>query len=378
MNNATMTITFYPVGNGDTTLVKANDGRMLLFDYNHAKTDDEDDKRIDLPEELRRELDREKRNDFDVVMFSHADNDHYCRFSEFFYLNHAKKYQDDQRVKMKTLWVPAKVLIETALTGEAAILRAEARHRLMKEKSGILVFGGSEELDSLLSDNGISPDKVSHLRIGAGNVVPGFSATNGGMELFVHSPHSWITDDSEEQRNNPSIVLQIRFYLNGTIACQCILGADAEYRAWCSIYKSSLNNKNLDRLDWNLFRVSHHCSYTALSDEKGKTMTVPMEEVAKIFERGSEKCYIVSSSNPIPDKITDHELPPHKPTAAYYESIAEEKDGKFFVTMEYPTTASPKPLTFEVTQDGFNKKEPKSLIGTGVATIVTERTPRHG
>jgi hypothetical protein len=30
---------------------------------------------------------------------------------------------------------------------------------------------------------------------------------------------------------------------------------------------------------WDVFKVPHHCSYTALSDTKGKDETVPVDEV---------------------------------------------------------------------------------------------------
>lgn len=378
MSTKRMTITFCPVGNGDTALIKSNDDRLLLLDYNNSKTDDDEDKRINVSEELGKELDDAGRNEIDVVMLSHADKDHYCCFSEFFYLNHEKKYQDDDRVRINELWVPAKVLIDSELSEEGAVLRAEARHRLIIDKAGILVFGNSDELDSLLDNYYISPSEVSHLRIGAGETIPGFSVHTGGMELFVHSPHSWITDDTEEERNNPSIILQIRFFIEENLFYQCIMGADAEYPAWCSIYKTSLNNNNLERLDWDIFKISHHCSYTALSDEKGDEITQPKDEVNKIFMRGSQSCYIVSSSNPIPTTVTDHEQPPHKPAAEYYRKVVKDKKGKFFVTMEYPTLDSPQPLTFEITKDGFNKIDPKSLLGAGVVNIVNQRSPRLG
>ncbi len=64
-------------------------------------------RRCDLPKELRDELDDADRDHFDVVAFTHLDEDHYKGASDFFWLEYAKKYQGDGRIKIDTLWVPA-------------------------------------------------------------------------------------------------------------------------------------------------------------------------------------------------------------------------------------------------------------------------------
>src|SRR5258706_12233173 len=110
-------LTFYPLGNADCCLVDLADGKKLLFDYADTRCrDDEEDKRIDLLAELRRNLIAANRKDFDVVAFSHLDEDHTCRATEFFYLQHDAKYQSDDRIKINELWVPSAVIIEAKET----------------------------------------------------------------------------------------------------------------------------------------------------------------------------------------------------------------------------------------------------------------------
>ena len=47
-------ITFYPIGNADSALIEFADERLMLIDYCPRKeAENEEDKRIDLPEELR-------------------------------------------------------------------------------------------------------------------------------------------------------------------------------------------------------------------------------------------------------------------------------------------------------------------------------------
>ena len=100
-------VTFYPLGNADCCQIDLDNGEKILFDYaNVGNSDDNDDLRINLPAALREDLKTADRDFYDVVAFTHADKDHINGFSDFFYLEHAKKYQDKERIKINTLWVP--------------------------------------------------------------------------------------------------------------------------------------------------------------------------------------------------------------------------------------------------------------------------------
>ncbi|WP_320236178.1 hypothetical protein [Mesorhizobium montanum] len=101
--------------------------------------DDPTDKRIDLPKALHDELDDAGRESFRVVAFTHLDDDHICGARDFFWFDHARILQGDDRVKIDELWVPAAAITETDLEGDAWTIRAEARHRL-KEGYGVKVF----------------------------------------------------------------------------------------------------------------------------------------------------------------------------------------------------------------------------------------------
>ena len=67
-------VIFYPVGNGDTSQIVLDNGRRVLFDFCHRdKAEDDDTPEIDLKKRLRIELKDAKRDNFDVVAFTHAD-----------------------------------------------------------------------------------------------------------------------------------------------------------------------------------------------------------------------------------------------------------------------------------------------------------------
>ena len=72
-------LTFYPLGNAETCLLELQSGAKLLFDYATMNDGSETDERYDIKKEL------SSIKEFDVVMFSHAHDDHTKGSSEFFY-----------------------------------------------------------------------------------------------------------------------------------------------------------------------------------------------------------------------------------------------------------------------------------------------------
>ena len=347
-------ITFYPIGNADCSLTEFADERLMLIDYCHRKeAEDDKDKRVNLPDELEAELDDKDRDYFDVVGFTHADNDHCDKAEEFFWFDHAKKYQGEGRKKIKDLWVPACFVLETGLEGSARIIREEARHRL-REGKGVHVFGQPDALDKWFADEKIDPKSRKGLIWTAGKCIPTFSREKGSAEIFVHSPFSFRMEDDEEDRNNASIVLHVTFF-EGERATRAMYGADSEHQAWTDIVQITSDRGRNDRLIWDVFKISHHCSYTALSDEKGKDKTEPVENVKFLFEQGQERCYLISSSDTIPNKDTSP--PPHKQAAAYYREVADDKDGGFLVTMEEPSEDKPEAIIIVIDEDGPDREE---------------------
>lgn len=368
-------LTFYPIGNADSTIIHLADDRLILKDYCNYESEGEDDKRVRLYEELRSYLNDQDRQNFDVVAFSHADDDHTHGAEDFFWFDHAMKYQGDDRLRILNLFVPARFILETGLEGSARVIREEAKYRF-KRGSGIRVFGNPGPLEEWLESQGIDPATRAHLITKAGTCVPGFSRTSGQVEIFSHSPFSFRMEDEDVDRNGNCLVWHLTFFEGGR-KLRCILGADAKHQTWADIVYITMKKGNHERLDWDLLRISHHCSYTALSDEKGEEETVPRAEVAPLFDRGSQNCLLISSSYPIP--IDDTEQPPHKQAAAYYRRIASEQGGEdnFVVTMEWPSGDRPRPAVVETTDYGFVLRKGPATAG-GTAAVIKKPSPRFG
>jgi len=368
------TIAFYPLGNADSSLTEFEDGRLMLIDYCDCKDPKEKkDRRIDLPEELRAELARRDREDFDVVAFTHADDDHVAGAENFFWLEHAEKYQGEDRIRIKELWVPANSILEEGTEDSARAIRQEARYRVKKNK-GVRVFGNRGCLDEWLKGEGIKPETRKHLITHAGQPVPGFTRDDGQAELFVHSPFGFRMEGEEVDRNNASLVLHAAFFASGN-PYRVMFGGDAEWEAWRDIDYISQKKGNSDRLKWDGFKIAHHCSYAALGPEKGDEETEPVPEVAHLFDQGQPACILVSSSDPIPSKDTDQ--PPHKQAAAYYKRVATKKKGEFVVTMETPSKDHPEPIVIEVTDRGLLRRK-RSATPSAAAVVVARPAPRVG
>lgn len=378
-------VTFYPVGNGDTTQLALAEGRRVLFDFCHReKAEDSDTPEIDLKTHLKEELKKAKRDYFDVVAFTHADLDHIQGSSEFFELQHAEKYQGNGRIKIRELWVPAAMLLEEADNDhqqeEFVLLRQEARHRLLEGKD-ILVFSKPQALqdwlEPKLKERGESPNARDHLFIDAGTIVPGFSLDRDGVEFFCHSPFIKHCDEGDIIRNSAALVFNVRFRAGGANLDYLAIG-DATWEDLEDIINTTRYHKNDERLAWDLYNIPHHCSYLALSDDKGDKETVPKPLVKDLLLQGRRDAYIVSCSKPIPDmKESYSEIqPPHIQARKAYERYLKEVVGrKFLVTMEEPNANKPEPLVFEITGGGVTWKHSGSI---GAPAIVLSKPPRAG
>jgi hypothetical protein len=369
-------LTFYPLGNADCCRIDLDNGKKLLFDYADTRCkDDKDDKRVDLPGELRKDLNAARRNNYSVVAFSHLDKDHICGSSEFFYLEHDSKYQSDDRIRIDEMWVPAAVIIEDkeTLGEEHAVIQKEARYRL-RNKKGIRVFSRPELLRGWLEKQGMTLDEVRHLITDAGQVVPGFTREEDEVEFFAHSPFAKRINECEVvDRNSDSLVLQATFEVYST-ETKFILGADSPHEVLSEIVDITRQHGREERLEWDVFKLPHHCSYLSLGPEKGKDKTEPVPNVKWLFEdQGRDGGIIVSTSDPIPNEDTDQ--PPHRQAANYHKDNVQTKDGEFRVTMEFPSTSKPESMVIEVGAGGA--KVVKRNTG-GAAAATGTSAPRAG
>tara|TARA_R110000868_G_scaffold351981_2_gene613200 strand:- start:296 stop:1417 length:1122 start_codon:yes stop_codon:yes gene_type:complete len=364
-------ITFFPLGNADTSLIELSNEKKILIDYANTKdANNQYDKRIDLSSELRKILGDQKY--LDVVIFTHIDTDHIQRSPEFFNLLHANMYQSEDRIDINEMWVPAAAIVEEGTVGDSRVIRQEARYRF-KKGEGIKVFSTPGQLKEWADINGVDIESRRHLIVNAGETIEDFNLYTDGLEIFVHSPFAYRTeDDSLIDRNKDSIALNCKFYIDGT-EVQFNTFSDLGSEEIKDIVNISESYKNSDRLRWDIFKSPHHCSHLSLDNVSAKDFVKPNETVAKLFEHYSnDGPLIISSSRVISDGDYD---PPNKKASDYYKQVVANKDGEFKVTMEHPTQNSPKPLVIKITGGGYEiEKKPY----TGIAPIISQPSERAG
>ncbi len=371
-------LNFFPLGNADCCRIDLDNGTQLLVDYAAMRDPaNKTDFRIDLPTELRKDLDQRKRNYYDVVMFTHLDDDHIRGTSEFFYLEHATKYQGQvngkDRIRMREMWVPAAVITEAGCTEEDRIIRQEARYRL-KKGSGIRVFSRPEALKAWLEGEGLTMADRRALFTDAGQLVPGWQAAAQGVEFFVHSPFASKTDDGTyAERNSGCLVLHATFEADGQ-KTRVFFGADITHEPLSEIIRKTRYYSREERLESDVVKIPHHSSYLSLSEDKGKDKTVPDAQIAYLYEKKLLwRAMLVSTSCSVP--ATDTTQPPHRQTANYYKDCAAAQGGRYIVIMDEPTSSAPKPLVIEITG---SKAKRQMAYGGGLASVIGQKPPRAG
>jgi hypothetical protein len=367
-------LTFYPLDNADCCLIDLDGGEKLIFDFGDQRDLENDaDLRVDLTKTIRENFAAAKKDTVEVLVFTHLDRDHYNRASELFRLEHDKAYQGEGRIRIEELWVPAAAILDDECEDEGKVLQAEARHRLIAG-SGIRVFALPSALEDWLSKRGIKASDRAACIVDAGTIVPTFDLSTHGVEFFVHSPFGHRLDDGgvPEERNAHAIMVQATFLVDGE-QTKMLLASDLHAEALKEIAEITKAHGREERLEWDILKVPHHCSYLSLAadGDKGVDKTVPLDEVAWIFEdQALAGGIVVSPSKPIPLSGDDIQ-PPHRQAANYYDGLA---DSEFVVTMQFPSKAAPKPLVITIDRT----KARIERIATGVSFVTGTTAPRAG
>jgi len=345
----------FPLGNADSTRITLVDDRRLLFDFADMGKSDNPNVEFDLESEIRQDLRAGNQNALSVLCYTHLDGDHCSRSGDVFWFQYSIAKQSKERIRFDELWVPAAAIVETGITHpDAKIIQKEARHRL-RNGQGIKVFSSPKGLEDWLKAEGLTLESRENCIVRAGELVPGFEVTDSGQaELFVHCPLSWRQDENNEVvRNEDSIVLHVTLRENGRDN-RVLLGSDVNSDTLTEIVKSTKRHGNDHRLEWDVLKLFHHCSYKALNkDGKDDDPTKPVSDVAWLMEeQGQQGSIIISSSELIPTKgsAKDNDQPPHHKAANYYKPLQKGRNGQFLVTMETPK----KPTVVEFSSKGVN------------------------
>ena len=390
-------ISFFPVGNGDMTLIVLGDqaGTTILIDCNiRAAADDPEDDTRDVGKDLRDRLRRDSngRPYVDVLLLTHPDEDHCRGLKKHFHLGPLKDYADDKKpvsekkILVNEMWsspiVFRRASKDHTLCEDALAFQKEAKRRVQRARDAQFIgIGTGDTIVILGEDEGGKTDDLRAILVKIDeelDTVNGVRSSVFKARLLAPLP---VTDDEKEEeeigKNHSSVVLNIE--LADTAAWKTVknflAGGDAEVLIWEKLWDK--HAKNPEVLAYDLLLTPHHCSWHSLSrdsrtelGDKAKVSTSAKSALSQMHKEG----YIVASSCPIKDDDCD---PPCHAARVEYESIAKDAKGQFVCTAEHPTEKAPAPLEFTVA-DGKLAKQVRSAVVNAPAILTVGMVDRIG
>lgn len=354
-------ITYFPVGNGDTSLIQLSNESTILIDCNitNDSRDESEESTYNVHDHLLSTL---KKDDKDVpfvdaFILTHPDKDHCRGFCETFYTGDPAKYSEshkkDDLIRIDELWFTPRIFSphEKDMCDAAKAIHKEVKRRIQlyqenkteRKDSGnrLRIIGYSDNTDlkgfeEIVTIPGNSVDVIN------GNILKDFS-------FFVHAPFKKDTDSKWGERNDTSVILQARFNIDGEKnAALVFFGGDSGYGVWDEIVQRS----NEGSLKWDIFMAPHHCSWSFFSETSEGDNSKPCKSAIDLLNKMRIGAKIVASCKPIKN---DDDNPPHFAAKQEYIKIVGEEN--FFVTSEYPNSKKPLPLIFTQTKKGPQLKE---------------------
>ncbi len=377
------TLIFFPVDCGDMTLIVLGDKQQttILIDCNiREAADDPEDKTRDVAKDLRERLKRDSKGRpyVDAYLLGHPDQDHCRGLRKHFHLGPPEDYPDDKKpddekkIFIREIWssplvfrrastnhtlVPDAVAFNTEAKRRVAVNR-KAKFSAVAEGNRILVLG--EDEDGKTDDLGPILVKLD----------TSFSRVNGSASAVFEAtllgplPKSEVAEEEETlSKNHSSVIMNIELAddASRTTIKNFLTGGDAEVAIWERLW--SKHKKRPAVLAYDLMLTPHHCSWHSLSYDswsekrlEGEVNASARSALSQIRDHG----VIVSSSAPIKDDDND---PPCYGAKLEYEKIVKDAEGKFYCTGEYPTSGSPAPLEFTVSEVGLEESVRKARIG---------------
>ncbi|MDD3490246.1 MAG: hypothetical protein PHR62_10230 [Paludibacter sp.] len=368
-------IKYYPVENGDTSLITLSDETKILIDINitNDSTNEDEEERYDvLRDLLDNELKKSNKKPYvDVFILTHPDNDHCRGFEKYFFQGNPDDYSDKDKeaelIIINELWYTPRVfeVYTKELNSDAKILKKEAKRRmdLYKDDPEIANTDGNRIRIIGYTDNKDLKGLEDRIVV-PGNLINEFNDDyKDDFSMFIHAPFKDTIDGDDA--NETSIVFQAKFDVdNEKDACLAFWGGDAGWRIWEQILEKS----NDEDLNWDLFFAPHHCSWTFFNDNTEDGKKSPQQSSLDILSKklGDNPKVIVSSKE---IKRNNDNPPSYKAKNQYVKEVTETN---FWVTSTHSDTTPPEPIEFEIKSTGPQEKTAKKTSNALKSSLITK------
>lgn len=356
-------IIFFPVGNGDMTLIKLESERTILIDTNIRVPSEEI---RDVAEDLRKSLkkDEKDRPYVDVMVLSHPDTDHCRGFEENFHTGSLDNYSDSatpRKIIIREMWSSPLVFRRAQkkhIVGpDAKVWSREAKRRVALFRSTRSTGNDGDRIRIMGEDCGGKTDDILDIVVKEGTKITTICGTEEtNFSALLLAPLR-AADDAEEEllsKNDSSIVMNYSIGAGtNPEAVKFIDGGDAEVAIWERLWQR--HAKDVTALEYNLLNAPHHCSWHSLSWDSWSAYGWKAKvsaDARKALGQALPGACIVASSKEIKDDAND---PPCYRAKQEYLSIvdADNVKGSFWNTGAYLSAYKQEPMRFEISAGGM-------------------------
>lgn len=378
----TASLTFFPVDNGDMTLVTFDNDQTLLIDIKVRKAaDDPDDDTPDVMADLKSRLKRDEKDRLfvDGFLLSHPDADHICGLERHFHLGPPEDWvKEDDKILIREMWsspiVFRRACKSHVLCPDAKAWAKEARRRVQRYRdSGTATIEGDRIL-IMGEDQDGKTDDIPAIVIKADDAVTALNRVTSGAfdgRLLAPIPHDDDDELEEKLSKNQSSVI-IRFSIRGggiLDKCRFLSGGDAEVAIWERLWGKH-GGTHADWLDYDVLQAPHHCSWHSLSYDSYSTYgenAEVCEDARSALSQARKGAIVIASSETIEPEDSD---PPSDRAKREYITIVDDDDDRFICVADVWIDEG-RALQYDITSSGVTKtarnvaKAAVSALGIG-------------
>lgn len=362
----TASITFFPVDNGDMTLLTFDNDQTLLIDMHVRKAaDDTDDDTPDVMADLRSRLKRDEKGRMfvDGFLLSHPDKDHIGGLETHFHLGPPDEWKkDDDKILIREMWSSPVVFRRASKThtlcDDAKAWAKEARRRvaLYREKGTATVEG--DRIQIMGEDEDGKTDDILAIVVKADELVTKLNRVAAGTfeaRLFAPLPQGGDEElDELLAKNRSSVILRFSIRGGGILdKCRFLTGGDAEVAIWERLWDKH-GGDHADWLSYDILQAPHHCSWHSLSYDSysdcGEDAEV-CEGARSALAQIRKGAIIVASSKTIDPEDAD---PPSDRAKREYVSIVDDAADRFLCVADVWNDEQ-RALQYDITSSGVTK-----------------------
>jgi len=363
----TASIVFFPVGNGDMTLVTFDNDQKLLIDLHVRKAadNDDDDDTPDVISELRDRLvrDAEGRLYVDGFLLSHPDKDHITGLETHFHLGPPEDWDEEHdKILIREMWSSPAIFRRASknhkLCADAKAWAKEARRRVALYREKNVIGSEGNRIQIMGEDQDGKTDDILGIVVNKNELITKLNENrSSSFEGRLLAPFQQGEDEDAEKllaKNNSSVI--IRFSIRGSgipDRCRFLSGGDAEVAIWERLW-NDLGDAHADWLEYDILQAPHHCSWHSLSydswSDLGEEAQV-CEEARSALGQIRKGAIVVASSKMIDPEDAD---PPSDRAKREYIAIVDGDSDRFICVADIWDDEE-RALEYEITASGITK-----------------------